>query len=190
MKTVAEEWRPVKGYEGFYEVSNNGNIRSIDRVVTKRGHAHCLTGKMKKQTEDRYGYLHVWLCRDRTERKHFVHRLVCEAFVGSLDGGLEVNHIDCNKKNNCACNLEPSTSLANSRHAVANRIHAHGERCGGAKLRQVDVDAIRRELANRAGCSELAARFGVTRFTIWDIATGRSWNLNNTRRRREPALNP
>lgn len=113
-----ENWKPVKGYEGIYEVSDLGRVRSIDRVmVFKTGRAVLLKGRIMKQNTHYKGYKRLLLSNgEDREHGHFVHRLVADAFIPNPDGLPEVNHKDENKANNRADNLEWCTHRANSQH--------------------------------------------------------------------------
>lgn len=105
-----EEWKDVVGYEGLYEVSDTGKVRSTRR----QGAA----GGLKKFVENQDGYLRVKLCKGGMDRRFMVHRLVYEAFVGEVGEGLEINHIDENKKNNNRDNLEAVSHIQNVRHGT------------------------------------------------------------------------
>lgn len=124
-------WKAVEGYEGLYEVSTIGAIRSLDRVVIRaerRGEIRqTLKGKILSASRNkRTGYYHVVLCKGGKEVSHYVHRLVAEAFVPNPLGLPEVNHRDLDKSNNAADNLEWATSSGNKRHAVANGVSFRG----------------------------------------------------------------
>lgn len=105
-----ETWRPIKGYENNYEISNFGRIKSICREGT--------AGGLRKLTENKDGYYQIMLCKEGDQRSFLVHRLVFEAFNGNIPEGLEINHIDENKKNNSICNLEVVTHTENVRHGT------------------------------------------------------------------------
>ena len=113
-----ENWKPVKGFEGIYEVSDLGRVRSIDRVVTdSRGRVLPVKGRIMKQNTHYKGYKRLLLSNgEDREHGYFVHRLVAEAFIPNPAGLPEVNHKDENKANNRADNLEWCTHRANSRH--------------------------------------------------------------------------
>ena len=98
-----EEWRPVVGYEGLYEVSNTGQIRSIDKYDTK---GRFLRGKILKLLKCRNGYLMIGLNKNGIRKGYLVHRLVADAFIERPDGLYEVNHKDEDKTNNIVENLE------------------------------------------------------------------------------------
>ena len=113
-----ENWKPVKGFEGIYEVSDLGRVRSIDRIVVhKTGRAVPVKGRIMKTGLHYKGYVRLMLSNggDR-EHSYFVHRLVAEAFVPNPGNLPEVNHKDENKANNRADNLEWCTHRANSQH--------------------------------------------------------------------------
>lgn len=117
-----EIWKQIPGYENYYEVSNLGRVRSLERLVTPSGRKSVKKGKILSPRPDKNGYLITCLCIDGVESTKKVHRLVALAFIGSSD--LQVNHIDCCKINNHISNLEYVTNQENRDHAVANgRMH-------------------------------------------------------------------
>lgn len=105
-----EIWKDVKGYEGLYQVSNFGNVASLNYRC--KGKKHNLSQSIAK-----VGYPVVVLCNGKSQIMHYVHRLVADAFLLNPDGKREVNHIDGNKKNNHVENLEWCTPSENMRHA-------------------------------------------------------------------------
>ena len=107
---MEEEWRPVKGYEGLYEVSNMGRVKSL----------HASQSIIMKQATKNDGYVQVNLSKDGVPSKKYVHRLVATAFVRNPNNYEFVNHKDGNKKNNTVDNLEWCTSSYNMRHAYRN----------------------------------------------------------------------
>lgn len=106
-KNLIEFWKPIKDYEDLYEVSNLGNIRSIDRVILdKNGLKKIIKGKPHKLTITQSGYISVGLYKNSKSKTYRVHRLVAEAFISNPMNLPQVNHIDEDKKNNCVDNLE------------------------------------------------------------------------------------
>lgn len=120
--TKAElKWKDIPGYEGLYQVSESGIVRSLDRIVTQQGRGKAFDGKRKgrelKQHEQNNGYMIVQLCKNGEKKAVTVHRLVAEAFLGRKECHQDVNHIDGNKKNNSANNLEWTTRRNNILHS-------------------------------------------------------------------------
>lgn len=110
---MIEEWRPIEGYEGVYEVSSYGRVRSLDRYDSNN---HFLKGRILKLCADKYGYLNVGLSLGNKEKKYKVHRLVAEAFLPNPDNLPQVNHLDEDKTNNRVDNLEMCTAKYNSNY--------------------------------------------------------------------------
>lgn len=111
-----EIWMPVIGYEGLYEVSNIGRVKSLERKVeTKGGALRSNKERIMKQTLNRYGYMRLSLMNKANKKIHYVHVIVFESFV-SKRNGKQVNHMDSNKLNNNLENLELVTSRENTNH--------------------------------------------------------------------------
>ena len=108
-----EIWRDVKGYEGLYQVSSEGRVKSLKRKGRRKE-------RILKHQIDRNGYLRLNLCAGGKSRLFFVHRLVCQAFHENPDNNPCVNHIDENKTNNAASNLEWCTYEENINHGTRN----------------------------------------------------------------------
>ena len=108
---MKEIWKAIKDYEGKYEVSNLGRVKSLER--TSR-----LNRKIKERIlaprEYTGGYLRVQLSR----KDFYIHRLVAETFIPNPENKSQVNHIDGNKRNNRVDNLEWNTPLENNLHAI------------------------------------------------------------------------
>lgn len=114
---MIEEWRPIEGYEGLYEVSNTGRVRSVDRYVKSKGESYWLRkGKMLSPGKDTYGYLFVILTCNGKRKAINVHRLVAKAFIENPDNLPQVNHKDEVKSNNCVENLEWCTAKYNNKY--------------------------------------------------------------------------
>lgn len=190
---TTERWLPVVGYEGFYSVSDMGRVRS------ERGEPHILSPNRAGR------YARVVLCVRMRRDDRSVHRLVAEAFLTPDPSRPHVNHIDGNRRNNRADNLEWATVRENFAHASRTGLmpsgarhgsrthpesvpsgdrhgsHVHPERiCRGERkpntiLTDDDVREIRTLVTDGARHRVVAAQFGVTEPTIWKIVHRRAW---------------
>ena len=115
-----EKWLPVVGYEGIYEVSNTGHVRGLRRPKNNNGGVQIIPGRMMTERKNHKGYMTVHLSKDGVQKRVSVHRIVAMAFVENPDGKEQVNHIDGNKLNNRAENLEWVTNNENMQHAIKN----------------------------------------------------------------------
>jgi hypothetical protein len=120
-------WTPISGYEGMYEVSNEGQVRSVERQDNLGRIVH---KRILSPTNNGHGYLSVQLCDGETKVRHYVHRLVAEAFVPNPFNLMEINHIDECPDNNIADNLEWCTRKynVNYRHHNEHLSLAKGSR--------------------------------------------------------------
>ena len=114
-----EEWRDVAGYEGLYQVSDQGRVKSLERKGRK-------SERILKPGVVGGGYLMVVLCAGGKQKMHKVHRLVCQSFHENPENKPEVNHINEDKTDNRACNLEWSTAKENCNHGTRNERMAKG----------------------------------------------------------------
>lgn len=106
-----EEWKQIQGYEGRYEVSNHGRVKSFTR-----GHVIILIPSVHYK-----GHLTVYLHKDSVRKKYYIHRLVAFAFIPNSDNKRLVNHKDCIKSNNLVTNLEWSTDSENTQYYYDHR---------------------------------------------------------------------
>lgn len=174
---MTEIWRDIDGYEGLYQVSNFGRVKSFWRG-----------GRILKPNLNRCGYLQVTLCCGGKQKHMYVHRLVAQAFVPNPESKCEVNHIDGDKTDNRAENLEWSTAFENMRHAYATGLQSalQGEEHSNAKLANEQVRYVRENPDNLSG-RELARRFNVNPQTISDVQRGKKYrNAGGTIRTRRP----
>lgn len=118
---MKEIWKPVSEYEGFYEVSNMGRVRSVLRKVNAgNGKLRTADPRIIKPTDNGNGYLIVGLSKNGKRVNYYVHRLVASHFVGNIEHGMVINHLDYDKTNNKADNLEIVSQLDNIRYSVPN----------------------------------------------------------------------
>ena len=168
------EWKPVVGFEGFYSVSNDGQIMRTKSASNTRA------GKILRPTPNtRTRRMVVTLRAAPSPRKQiaFVHRLVARAFLGEPPENMEVNHKDGNPQNNHVDNLEYVTRQDNMRHACKMGLQTQlayrpGERHPLAKLTDLQAKEIRH--SSEMGTT-LAIRFGVSKHVISRIRLGRSY---------------
>jgi hypothetical protein len=149
-----EIWREVDGYEGLYQVSNFGRVKSLPRATT--------SGKILKiQINPKNKYCYVGLCRDNKKASKRVHILVANAFLGTNPNKLQVNHKDGNKANNKVSNLEYCTQSENMKHAYLIGLE---KRKG---LQVIDLDTLKiyptatetaRAIFGKNGGGEMIAR--------------------------------
>ena len=122
-----EVWKDIKGYEGLYQVSNLGRVRSLPRIIETESSNQYKTfhnvqekkGKILKQKES--DYKSVALYKDKKSKYYMVHRLVAQAFISNPNGYLYVNHKDEDKYNNCVENLEWCTQSYNINYGDRNK---------------------------------------------------------------------
>lgn len=187
-------WKEIKGFEGDYEVSNSGLIRSVEAVIVKsNSRKYTRKSKTLKPAKDARGYLRVAfsICGKLTTLK--VHRLVAEAYIPNPENKPQVNHKDGIKDNNNDWNLEWATQAENVDHAMKNNLFvteaddAHrlrsvntitkkGELNGFSKLTEKEVleirDLFKKKLCNK---TQLGLKYGVATTTIKDIVSFKSW---------------
>ena len=125
---IEEIWKDIEGYEGLYQVSSEGRIKSLSRLTSN---GRKIAEKILKPSNNGWGYLQVILCKDGKHINHRIHRLVAQAFIPNPENKPEVNHIDENKENNNVDNLEWVTSKENSNHGT------HKERVAKAQSKPV-----------------------------------------------------
>lgn len=161
-----EEWRSIRGYEGLYDVSNLGNIRSIERLDSRK---HKRGGFVLKRMVNRKGYYEVNLCKNGVIKPTPVHKLVMQEFSGDRPIGYDINHKDGNKLNPSFDNLEYVTPGGNVQHAFDNGLNhgRKGEKHHLAKLTNKQADIIR-EMYGNGGVTqrELGKMFGITQAQI------------------------
>ena len=112
--TLDEIWKPVNGYEGLYEVSSLGNVRSVEFRNNQMTHKRI---KMMTPTDNGHGYMIVGLAGMGRRRNFYVHRLVAQAFIPNPDNLPAIDHIDHDRSNNQVSNLRWITQGDNVRHS-------------------------------------------------------------------------
>jgi hypothetical protein len=168
---LAEEWRPVVGFERVYSVSNLGRIRR------EGGGGGSRAGRILVQSRHNAGYLSVSLWQRNKGTGALVHRLVAVAFIGPVPDGQEVNHKDGDKHNNRLENLEYVTRRDNILHACANgMMRVQGADNPMATISEEMVRAVREAYAaGDVGYKRLAKRFGLPWANIRNIVKRKTW---------------
>jgi hypothetical protein len=147
---MTEIWKPVKGYEGLYKVSNMGRIKSVERYMKNHSKLQLVPEKIKSPQDNGHGYLWVQLCKNSKCSYRYVHRLVAEAFIPNPDNKPQVNHLDYNKQNNCVDNLEWVTAKENNEYSMPNRKDKTGPKGAGV----IKCDLAGNELERYSGMRE------------------------------------
>lgn len=171
-----EIWKDVVGYEGYYQVSDMGRVRSLPRIVKSRNRWGEVSlrwpGKLLTLLSIRGGYKKVLLSKDGKVANKVVSSLVMEAFIGPRPKGLFVLHGDGDPENNRVSNLRYGTQKENMMDSILHGTRPKGVLCTGAKLTPAQVSEIRTSQETNAA---LARRFGVDTSTVRLARTGRNW---------------
>ena len=188
MSRTVEEWRPIQGYEGLYEVSDWGNVRSVDRTFeyyhpsAKKNIKRTFKGIVLRKVLNEDGYHKVTLV-DRNHKGHEgkVHRLVAQAFIPNLDDKPTVDHINGDKTDNNVENLRWATSMENNNNP--NTIVNMRGIQNGRQLNRKDASKIVYQydldwnyITNYPSASEAARQMGCNKGTIAKAC--RRWNNN------------
>lgn len=163
-----EIWKNIQGYEGYYEISNFGKIKSLpgkwkkfEKILTL-----IITG----------GYQRIKLYRNTDVQSFAVHRLVALHFIPNPDKLPEINHKNCIKIDNRVENLEWCTRQGNIDHAVENNLNPTGETHGRSKLNNIKILEIRKKYVPRTYSQRrLAKEYHIGRTAILNILQGKTW---------------
>lgn len=173
-----EKWLPVKGYENYYEISNLGEVRSYDRLVTHwRGGWSLAKGRRLKLIYHK-GYSTVHLSVNGVSKIKSVHRLLANTFIPNPTFLPVINHRDGNPKNNKIGNLEWCTLSHNVRHAYATGLikKRFGEEWHSSKLKESQVREIKILLKKgEMKHYEIAKAFNISKATICLINRNKLW---------------
>jgi len=175
---MQEVWQPVKGWEGTYEVSSLGRVKTVARSVpcvfngtlSKRA----IPERIRK-THLHNGYWSVRLETREKARTYYVHCLVAEAFLGPRPAGNDVCHGPAGKRVNTVENLRYGTRKENLKDRDRDGTHQRGARGPGAKLTEAEVREVKKQKGVRTS-AEVAADYGVSYSTICMIWRGVTWN--------------
>lgn len=166
-----EDWKDVVGYEGIYEVSNLGRIKSLPK---QRGVQFIEWSSLLSQKINRYNYLVATISKDNKPKSVHVHQLVAKAFLPNHLNRPCVNHIDGNRQNNKVENLEWVDYFENMKHAVnAGLLKSKGINNSQCRLNESDVLEI---FHSKYTAKQLAEKFKVSIVLINKIRDGHAWN--------------
>lgn len=177
-----EIWKDISGYEGLYQVSNTGKVKSLDRIV-KSNTPHQdgfrrLKGKLLKHGLTTSGYRFVALCVNGKAKNFSIHRLAATAFIPNPDNLKTVNHINGDKEDNRTTNLEWLSYSGQEKHAHLTRIkkgsnHPH-TKLNPQKVKQIRLLIKKGDLS----LSEIAKQFSVSQERIHSIKKGKAWKYD------------
>ena len=171
-KPSREVWKDVVGYEGLYQVSNFGNVKSLGNNFTRKERFLKLSPQSK-------GYLTVVLQKNATRKMVLVHRLVAEHFIDNSESKPQVNHINGDKTDNRVENIEWVSHRENLDHAIKNNLTLKGEENRNSKLKDSDVIKIHSLLQKGVTTKELSESYNVSYSTIDGIRTNTYWKHLN-----------
>ncbi len=185
MTKIKEIWKDIAGYEGYYQASNLGHIRSLSRSfnynrttcgTTPQTIFNNRRGAIIKQSYNHKGYLGFDLNKGGNRWHVISHRIIARTFIPNPENKPEVNHKNGIKDDNRVINLEWVTTSENARHSfdVLKRKARNGERINTAKLTEPQIITIR-IWASFKPITEIARYFGVQRYAIDRIIKRKSW---------------
>lgn len=172
-----EEWRDIAGYEGYYQVSDMGRVRSLTRTFL-RSDGSTATYKERILAPQGYPYYHVNLSKNNAKDRPRIHRLVAQAFVPNPDGLNDVDHINCIKTDNRAVNLRWCTHAENMHFASENgRFHPKPYELLSDETKENMVKKLRRPVIRDDGeiypsITAAARALGVTRAAVGHVLMG------------------
>lgn len=174
---LKERWKDIVGYEGKYQVSNKGRVKSLPRLRRSRYGSICRVHGRIMKPDCAKGYLQVTLCKDAKRRVFKVARLVAVAFIPNPENKPEVNHKDTIKTNNVVSNLEWTTDGENTKHAYAMGVAKgiRGSHNARASFDKEQIRAIHLRLLLEVPKRHIARELGVCVETIHRISIGATY---------------
>lgn len=183
--SIVEVWKDIKDYEGVYQVSSFGNVRSLDRYRSYKNTEHLYTvkGRVLKQKTTASGYNSVHL-RTNKESWPVIHRLVALAFIDNPENKNTVNHKDGVKSNNTLSNLEWATESEQMIHAISTNLYKppdilsftqYGTDSHNCKLEEKDIKDIKQLRESGKTYKSISILYKVGISQIFRICKNQSW---------------
>lgn len=176
---MEEIWKDIEGYEGYYQVSSFGRVRSVDRHDSR---GYFRKGRLMATKDANTGYKVISLSKNAISKHYQIHRLVAIAFIPNPNNFPIINHKDENPKNNYANNLEWCDYKYNANYGkMTHKFRSSlvlGEKHPRHKLTKHDVKEIRERYVRGSrtlGCAALAKEYGVYPTTINHIVNNKIW---------------
>jgi len=170
-----EIFKDIKGYKGFYQISNLGNVKSLSRIINNGGRETNIKERVLK-TKLNHGYKRVCLNRDSINKDYSIHRLIAISFIPNNENKPHVNHIDGNKLNNSISNLEWCTHAENMNHAFRiGLINNTGQNQTNSILNEGKVKEIKELLKSGLSQYKIGLMYGVSRGAVLGIHLKNTW---------------
>lgn len=179
---MEEIWKDIEGYEGLYQVSSLGRVKSLERIIKSKSALGkiFICRRQKEKILDCFksgGYLLVGLNKQNKQKMIYLHRIVCLSFLENPENKPCINHKNGIKTDNRVDNLEWCTYKENMSHAINNNLAGQlGEKNGHSKLTKRKVRDIRKKYkSGNIYQKDLAKQYGVCATTISQVITRKTW---------------
>lgn len=168
---VDEEWKEIKNYEGYYQISNFGRVKSLDRIVSGcDGKSIPHKGRILKPLDDGRGYHHIFLNKNGKYKVCKIHRLVGEYFIDNPFNKPYINHIDGIKTNNHQDNLEWVTASENQLHAIKTKLRNIRK-----PIKRLTTSQVKKIKEDNRPQRQIAKSYDINPSTVWRIKSGKTW---------------
>lgn len=171
-------WKDVVGYEGLYEISSLGDIKSLKRYCKSKTGFRVVPEKILKPKIDKYGYLVLHISKNNVRWNITIHRLVAIAFLPNINNYPQINHKDGNKLNNVVENLEWCSASYNVQHSFDNKLNIpiKGSKRAFSKMTEEKVIEVRYRYKNEdISLKNLSKSYNISTQTLHSIITKKTW---------------